>query len=147
MTVDYSETCVYGPISKRPNIGFQDQLSLTCNACQSIAECSPLSILQYFWPSLICHLLLRSLFCLFLSGRFTQVLLYIQTQFSHRALKHMSHTTRQTCFSFMCITMRRPAWPTAYYIAFIALVRWPPCELNISCTSTSAESRAKIWYQ
>ena len=21
---------------------------------------------------------------------------------------------------------------------------WPPCELNISCTSTSAESRAKI---
>ena len=28
-----------------------------------------------------------------------------------------------------------------------ALVRWPPCELNISCTSTTAESRAKIWYQ
>ena len=24
---------------------------------------------------------------------------------------------------------------------------WPPCELNISCTSTTAESRAKIWYQ
>ena len=22
-----------------------------------------------------------------------------------------------------------------------------PCELNISCTSTTAESRAKIWYQ
>ena len=27
------------------------------------------------------------------------------------------------------------------------LVRWPPCELNISCTSTTAESRVKIWYQ
>ena len=26
-------------------------------------------------------------------------------------------------------------------------VRWPPCKLNISCTSTTAESRAKIWYQ
>ena len=24
---------------------------------------------------------------------------------------------------------------------------WPPCELSISCTSTTAESRAKIWYQ
>ena len=30
---------------------------------------------------------------------------------------------------------------------YIALVRWPPCELNISCTSTTAESRTKIWYQ
>ena len=28
-----------------------------------------------------------------------------------------------------------------------SLVRRPPCELNISCTSTTAESRAKIWYQ
>ena len=26
-------------------------------------------------------------------------------------------------------------------------LQWPPCELNISCTSTTAESRAKIWYQ
>ena len=33
-------------------------------------------------------------------------------------------------------------WPTSQ-----ALVRWHPCELNISCTSTTAESRAKIWYQ
>ena len=35
------------------------------------------SILQYFRPSLSCQLLLRYLFCLFLSGRFTQVLLYV----------------------------------------------------------------------
>ena len=35
---------------------------------KSIAEC--------FQPSLTYHLSLRSLFCLFLSGRFTQVLLY-----------------------------------------------------------------------
>ena len=34
------------------------------------------SILQYFRPSLTYKLSLRSLFCLFLSGRFTQVLLY-----------------------------------------------------------------------
>ena len=43
---------------------------------KSIAECSKGSILQYFWPSLSYHLSLRSLFCLFLSCRFTPVLLY-----------------------------------------------------------------------
>ena len=36
------------------------------------------SILQYFWPSLNYYLSLRSLFCLFLSGLFTQVLLYMR---------------------------------------------------------------------
>ena len=40
---------------------------------RSIAEC----ILQYFRPSLSYHLSYRSLFCLFLSGHFTQVLLYM----------------------------------------------------------------------
>ena len=40
---------------------------------KSIAEC----ILQYLSPPLRYHFSLRSLFCLFLSGRFTQVLLYI----------------------------------------------------------------------
>ena len=41
---------------------------------KSIAECSKGSILQYIQPSLSYHLSLRSLFCLFLSDRFTQVL-------------------------------------------------------------------------
>ena len=36
------------------------------------------SILQYFWPSLSHQLSLRPLFCLLLSGHFTQVLLYIE---------------------------------------------------------------------
>ena len=44
---------------------------------KSIAECSNGSILQYFRPSLSYHLSLRSLFCLFLSGRLRQVLLYL----------------------------------------------------------------------
>ena len=44
---------------------------------KSITEFSPLSILQCFWPSLSYHLsfLVRSSFCLSLSGSFTQVLL------------------------------------------------------------------------
>ena len=45
---------------------------------KSIAECSKGSILQYFRPSLSYYLSLRSLFCLFLSGGFRQVLLHLQ---------------------------------------------------------------------
>ena len=45
---------------------------------KSIAECSKGSILQYFRPSLRYHLSSRSLFCLFWSGCFTKVLLYLQ---------------------------------------------------------------------
>ena len=43
---------------------------------KSIAECSMGSILQYFRPSLSYHLSFRPLFCLFLSDRLRQVLLY-----------------------------------------------------------------------
>ena len=70
----YSKTCLKRPLSKRPQICFQDHYCLM--QVKSIAECSKGSILQYFRPSLSYQLLLRSWFCLFLSGRFTQVLLY-----------------------------------------------------------------------
>ena len=66
----YSKICVKRPLAKRPKIAFQDQFSL--NAGQKYCR-----ILQYFWPSLSYHLSLRSLFCLFLSDRLRQVLLYI----------------------------------------------------------------------
>ena len=69
-----SKTCVKRPLSKRPKIGFKTNYLLM--QVKSIAECSKWSILQYFRPSLSYHLSLRSFFCLFLSGRFTQVLLY-----------------------------------------------------------------------
>ena len=70
---EYSEACVKRPLSKRPKM----VLKTNCRLMQvkSIAECSKGSILQYFRPSLSYQLLLRSLFCLFLSARFTQVLL------------------------------------------------------------------------
>ena len=56
---------------------------------KSIVECSKGCILQYFWPSLSCHLSLRSLFCLFLSGRFTgklEHLLPVQKVWSESSL-------------------------------------------------------------
>ena len=72
----YSKTCVKPPLSKRRKIGFQDQLSLNAGQkyCRML-QGNPWSILQYFRPSLSYHLSLRSLFCLFLSGRFTQLCL------------------------------------------------------------------------
>ena len=74
----YSKTCVKPRLSKRLKNGIQDQLSLNAGQkyCRMLhAECSKGSILQYFQPSLSYYSSLRSLFCLFSSGRFTQVLL------------------------------------------------------------------------
>ena len=44
---------------------------------ESIAECSPWSILQWFWPSFSKNRSWKQIFSLFESGRFTQVLLYV----------------------------------------------------------------------
>ena len=43
---------------------------------ESIAECSPWSILQYFWPALSDNLCWKPIFVIFESGGFRQVLLY-----------------------------------------------------------------------
>ena len=72
----YSKTCVKRPLSKRPKIGFQDQLWLNggqkyCRMPQGEHS----AILSTFIK--LYRLSLRSLFCLFLSGRFTQVLLWV----------------------------------------------------------------------
>ena len=73
----YSKTCVKRPLSKRPKKVFKTNYRLM--QVKSIAECSKGSIMQCFRLSLKNHMSLRSLFCLFLSGRFTQVLLYAST--------------------------------------------------------------------
>ena len=44
---------------------------------ECIAECSPWSILQYFWPALSDNEFWKTSFDLSESGRFTQVLLYV----------------------------------------------------------------------
>ena len=70
----YSKTCLKQPLKKKTKIGFKDRISL--NAGQKYCRMRQESILQYFPPSFSYHLSLIPLFCLFLSGRFTQVLLY-----------------------------------------------------------------------
>ena len=61
----YSKTCVKRPLSKRPKIGFPDQLSL--NAGQSIAAI----LLTYIKLPFVIKIFVLSI----LSDRFTQVLL------------------------------------------------------------------------
>ena len=68
----YSKFLCKRPLSQRYTLVFRIYYLLM--KVKSIAECSKGSILQYFLPTLSYHLSLRSLFCLFLSGRFTQAL-------------------------------------------------------------------------
>ena len=78
MTADtstYNKTCVS---QKERKLVFKTNYPLM--QVKSIAECSKWSILQYFRPSLSYHLSLRSLLCLFLSGLFAQVLLYMRSK-------------------------------------------------------------------
>ena len=83
---------------------------------KSIAECSKGSILQFFLPSLSYLLSLRSLFCLFLSGRLRQVLLYLNSfkgdwlmgmKYAERLCKESrwskaTYTYQKAAFLMMC---------------------------------------------
>ena len=95
----YSKTCVKQPLSKRPKIGFQDQLWLNGGQkyCRMLQGEHPAigSILQYFRHSLSYRLSLISLFCLFLSGRFTQVLLSVYCTYLNALL--ISSITKANC--------------------------------------------------
>ena len=72
---NYSKTCLKWPLKKKTKTWFSRQCDrLSLNAGQTY--CRMLQG-QYFRPSLSDHLSLRSLFCLLLSGRIRQVLLYI----------------------------------------------------------------------
>ena len=64
---------------------------------KGIAECTEGVLLQYFRHSLNYHLSLRSLFCLFLSVRFTQVFLHMLTRLLQDLCYHytMANSCRQ----------------------------------------------------
>ena len=68
----YSKICVKRPLSKDQKLVFKTDYRLIMQV-KSITEHS--AILR---PSVSYHLSLKSLFCLFLSDRFTQVLLYVK---------------------------------------------------------------------
>ena len=60
------------PLSKRPKVGFQDQLSL--NACQKYCK----MLLTFIKLPFVMKIFVLSIF----SGRFTQVLLYVLKKYS-----------------------------------------------------------------
>ena len=72
----YSKTCLKWPLKKKTKNWLSRSFLL--NAGQKYCRMLSWRILQYFLPSLSYHLLLRPLFCLFLSGRFRQVLLNVK---------------------------------------------------------------------
>ena len=66
-----SKTCVKQPLSKRPKLVFKTNYRLMQ---VKVLQNAPMgAFCNTFRPSLSYHLSLRSLFCLFLSSRFTQV--------------------------------------------------------------------------
>ena len=73
----YSNTCVKRPLSKRQKKMFY-KTNYGLMHVKGIAECSKGSILQYLRPSLSYQLSSRSLFCVFLRGRLTQILLHLE---------------------------------------------------------------------
>ena len=80
-TSEEIQPCTVNPVfsghsKRRPKLAFNSDFHLM--QVKSIAECSPWSILQYFRPSLSYYLSIKFLFCLFLSGRLRQVLLYVE---------------------------------------------------------------------
>ena len=110
----FSKTCVNLPLSKRLKIGFRSRPIIA--KCRSKVLQKQGSILQYFRPSLSYHLRLRSLFCLFLSGRFTQVLLYV---FLSLKITNSADPDEMLCFA-------------AYYLGLHCLPKY--LFMGIQCT-------------
>ena len=71
----YSKTCLKRRLKKETKIGFKDRLLLI--AGQKYCRMLQREHSAILTPSLSYHLSLRSLFCLFLSGRLIQVLLFV----------------------------------------------------------------------
>ena len=115
----YSKTCLKQPLKK------EDQLSV-------IAGQKYCSILQPFLPSFSYHLLLRFLFCLFLSGCLRQVLLYWQPTctFCRLAVRWIFLLKRD----FFTTTNVGSTGPTALESEgpyFVIMGQWPGPTINL----------------
>ena len=67
---------------------------------ESIAECSPWSILQYFWPALSDIWSWKPIFGLLYSGHYKQVLLYMNAQAKILA-SSQKKVTVHACFNHL----------------------------------------------
>ena len=74
----YSKTCLKGHSKIYKTMVLMENGSLM--KVESIAECSPWSNLQYFWPALSDNRSWKPIFVVFLSDHLRQVLLYFQSK-------------------------------------------------------------------
>ena len=86
--MNYSKTCLKRLLKKNTKIGFQYQLSL--NAGQKYCRMLPLEHSAILSTFIKLPFPLRPLFCLFLSGRLRQVLLFVLFVCFFVALRPMS---------------------------------------------------------
>ena len=108
----FSKTCVKWPLSKRPKSVLKTNYCLM--QVKNIAECSKGSILQYFQPALFSyHLSLRSLFCLVLSGSFTQVL----------PIKCLQNVANKVCITFTAFRKKK------YFTACVSFLSGIQCSI------------------
>ena len=84
-----------------------------------IAECSPWSILQYFWPALSNNWFWKPIFGLFEGGHFRQVLLYLVN-----TVKVWCIQISNCCFKLKCILKTIQAllsiFQNKYFVAYIS---------------------------
>ena len=99
MTGKCNKTCLKRPLKKKTRNWFSRLIAL--NAGQKYC-----SILHYFRPTLSYHLSLRPLFCLFLSGRLRQVLLYLLETSGQIVTKVIMHSEvfHGICHSWWSLT-------------------------------------------
>ena len=79
----YSKTCVKQPLSKRPQNGFQDELLLNAGQkyCRMLQREHSAILSTFIKLPFVTFVIKIFFFCLFLSGPFTQVLLYLCPDF------------------------------------------------------------------
>ena len=78
MAMVYSKTCVKRSLKIDKTKILMTNISLM--KVESIAECEHSGILQYFWAALSNNWSWKPIFGLFESGRFTQILLYLESK-------------------------------------------------------------------
>ena len=93
---------------------------------ESIAECSPWSILQYFWPALIDNLSWKLILVFFRSGRLRQVLLYLLYSLIFISHLQISVIPQESVSSTEAVTGETNLPPTSSFLSLPAWGLAPP---------------------
>ena len=101
----YSKTCVKLPLSKTENL-FSIPIIAQCRS--KVLPNAPRG--AFCHTSLSYDLSLKFLFCLFLSGHFTQVLLYNKEQLTLHVITRFAHKKRYLSINFLILQPKHMLW-------------------------------------